>query len=172
LYKTGTILVLKEQRGPEQKVDPISGAPKMKVRRNHKTGEVVETDKPDMQDFPYNRVMVCGQSPVRRGGEGWEGSDAVEVIIQPLSDFGGNLAEPFGKLKTIYDVESIPTDEVPREQVVKIIDRNSNEAGPTPEEVFADAAPGVPPAEGLKRGRTSPFDDVKPAPGTAGKSPL
>jgi hypothetical protein len=48
-----------------------------------------------------------------------------------------------------------------------VIHSTSQSAGPTPEEVFAEKAPGTPPEEGQKRGRTpfkSPLDDPrKPA---------
>lgn len=106
-----------------------------------------------------------GESPVSHAHKGdWEGADARGVIIVPLSNFGGTLDEPFGKLKQIYDVESIPTHEAPVEVPVKVINATSASAGPTPEEVFAQKAPGVSKEEGraarrAKREEASPLGE-------------
>ena len=153
MYAPGTILKLKEQREPTEKLDRDTGEP---VLRGPKGRE-----KPVMLEFPYNRVKVIGRSPVSYAND-WTGIDAQGVIIMPLTDFAGNLDEPFGKLQQLYEVESIPEVEVPKEVKVKIIDANTNQAGPTPEEVFAKESPGKPPAPGQIRGRTKPFEDVKP----------
>jgi hypothetical protein len=171
LYQPGTILKLKEPRDAEAATDPYTGQPRMKRRRDPKTGENVDTKDVLMVDFPYNEVEVVGHSPVATDRGQWKGSDAQGVIIQPRSNFGGNLDEPFGKLRQLYDVVSIPEREVPAEITIKPINTASAEAGPTPEEVFAVEAPGTPPDPGARRGRT-PFDDVKPEPGTHGTSPL
>ena len=131
MYERDTILVLKEQRD----ADP-------------ETGEA----------FAYNRVRVVGESPVAHTHKGeWEGADARGVIIQPVTNFGSNLDEPFGKLRELYSVESIPEVVVPVQQTVKIVNATTAQAGPTPEEVFAAEAPGTPPEEGQIRGRTSPL---------------
>jgi hypothetical protein len=128
---------------------------------------------PVMLQFPYNRVRVVGRSPVTTSENGWQGEDAVRVIIEPLTEFGGNLEEPMGKLKQLYDVESTPEPvEAPVKVTVREINATTSQAGPTPEEVFADKAPGAPPKPGQSRGRTDPFADVKPTPGTQGTSPL
>ena len=155
MYKAGTILTLKEPRDPSPKLDRESGEP---VLRGPKGKE-----KPVMLEFPYNRVQVIGESPVIYDREGWTGPDAKGVIIQPLTDFAGNLDEPFGKLRKLYNVESIPENEAPAEIKVKQINATTAEAGPTPEEVFAEKAPGKPPLDGQIRARTNdPFGDVKP----------
>lgn len=143
MYAKDTILTLKEPRSPDEE-----------------TGE----------DFAYNRVRVIGQSPVSKGDDkGYTGPDADGVLLEGLTNFGGNLDEPFGRVKELYDVESIPEVEVEQRQTVRIVDAQSAQAGPTPEEVFADEAPGVAPEPGQTRGRTSPFEEVR---GPKGSSPL
>lgn len=137
MYAKDTILVLKEQKGADTE-----------------TGE----------EFPYNRVEVVGVSPVSHSHRGeWEGGSAEGVLLRPLTNFGATLDEPFGKLQTLYDVESIPDpNEVEVAQKIKIIDGTSAQAGPTPEEVFAEEAPGKAPEQGQKRARTSPLGDAPP----------
>lgn len=140
MYQADTILKLKEQRDP----DPETG-----------------------EEFPYNRVRVVGPSPIDgavRPGE-WSGGDAQGVILTPLTNFGATIDEPFGKLRALYDVEHIPEVLVPVQTQVRVIDSSTAAAGPTPEEVFAKEAPGVPPEPGQTRARTplSPLDDPRPA---------
>lgn len=134
MYAADTILALKVPRDP----DP-------------------ETDEP----FAYNKVRVVGESPVSHANKGnWSGGDAVGVIVVPLSNFGGTLDEPFGKLVTLYDVESVP-EKVVNEAApkVRVINSSTAEAGPTPEDVFKKEAPGKAPEPGQKRGRTSPLGE-------------
>jgi hypothetical protein len=172
MFKSGTILELKKPRDPEQATDPYTGEPRFEKKRNPKTGEeTFDESKPVMKPFPWNKVEVVGPSPVIRQTGEWSGVDAQEVIIRPLTDFAGNLAEPMGKLKQIYNVVSVPEDVVPVERTIKVIEAHTNQAGETPEEVFAREAPGKAPAAGRKRGRT-PFEDVKPDRGSQGTSPL
>lgn len=130
MYEADTILTLKEQREP----DP-------------------ETN----EAFPYNRVRVVGESPVGHQNKGdWTGPDAAGVIIVPLTNFGGTLDEPFGKLKELYDVESIPEHVAPAQPQVRVV--NPAQQGPTPEEVFATEAPGAASVDG-ERVRTSPLGE-------------
>lgn len=172
MFKSGTILELKEQREPTQATDPYTGEPRFQKKRNPRTGEETELkDKPVMKPFPYNKVEVVGPSPIVADRGEWTGPDAAGVIIRPLTDFGGNLDEPVGKLKQLYNVVSVPEDIVPVEQTIKVINSATNQAGETPEEVFAREAPGKPAGPGHTRGRT-PFADVKPDKGTQGTSPL
>jgi hypothetical protein len=138
MYEVDTILTLKEQREP----DPETGEP-----------------------FPYNEVRVVGESPISHGGSGeWSGAAATGVIVTPLTNFGATLDEPFGKLQALYDVKEIPDKVRPAQPTIKVIDSSTAAAGPTPEEVFAKDAPGTPPEEGQKRGRTplSPLEDPRP----------
>lgn len=133
------MLVLKDQREP----DP-------------------ETNEP----FPYNRVKVIGPSPINHGiasGE-WTGTEGDGVIITPLSNFGGTLDEPFGKLRALYEVESVPEHEGDVTPKVRVINATTAAAGPTPEEVFAEKAPGKAPEPGQIRARTprSPLEDPRP----------
>lgn len=134
MYAPDTILTLKQPHEPDEE-----------------TGEA----------FPYNRVRVIGRSPVSHADKGkWTGADAEGVVIVPLTNFGATLDEPFGKLTTLYDVAELPVKEVVTEQRVRIIDSSTADAGPTPEEVFAVQAPGVPPEEGEIRARTKPLGEA------------
>lgn len=143
MYAVDTILSLKEQRPSDDE-----------------TGE----------EFPYNRVRVVGESPVSHAHKGdWKGGDALGVILVPLSNFGSTLDYPFGRLKQLYDVESIPEREVEAQTKVRVIDSSTAEAGPTPEERFAKEAPGKPPEEGQKRARTNPLGEPG---GPEGQDPL
>lgn len=152
MYKPGTILELKDQK-------PAS-------ERTNREGEPItdEKGKPIKFEFPYNKVKVIGESPIDHSlmAAGWEGAGARGVIITPLSEFGGNLDEPFGKLQQLYNVVEIPADEMPIQPQVRIIRGNTGEAGKTPEEVFASEAPGKP-QDGRKRAR-SPLGEVEGAP--------
>lgn len=107
------------------------------------------------QPFAYDRVRVVGVSPINHSGATaeWTGGDGQGVIIQPLTDFGSTLDEPFGKLQLLYEVESVPELEIPRAAPIKVINSATASAGPTPEEVFKKEAPGVKSEDG-KRGRT------------------
>lgn len=146
MYESDTILTLKKPRDP----DPETG-----------------------EEFPYNKVKVIGQSPVshagRDSGGNWEGVNAAGVIITPLSSFGSTLDEPYGKLVALYDVAELPETTVDLAPQVRVINSTSGSAGPTPEEVFEQEAPGVPPEEGQRRGRTrtSPLDDPRPKSGAS-----
>lgn len=143
MYAVDTILSLKEQRPADDE-----------------TGE----------EFPYNRVRVVGESPVSHAHKGeYRGADAVGVILVPLSNFGSTLDYPFGHLKAIYDVESVPEREVNAQTTVRIIDSSTAEAGQTPEEVFKEKAPGKSPEEGQRRARTDfPLGEPTGPPGTGG----
>jgi hypothetical protein len=172
MFKSGTILELKEPREPSQATDPYTGEPRFEKKRDPRTGEEkILKDKPVMRAFPYNKVEVIGPSPIHHGGESkWTGPDSAGVIVRPLTDFAGNIDEPVGKIKQLYNVVSVPEDVVPVEQTIRVINSSTNQAGETPEEVFTREAPGKASPDG-KRART-PFDDVEPARGTQGTSPL
>lgn len=118
-----------------------------------------EADSETGEEFPYNRVRVVGESPVSHPNKGgWTGADARGVIIVPLTNFGGNLDEPFGKLREIYDVESIPEHEAPANPV-RVVKGGTASVGPTPEEIFAAEAPGEPPEGDEPRARTKPLGE-------------
>jgi hypothetical protein len=170
MYATGTILELKEQREPERKIDPQTGEPAFVKKRNRETGELENTKTPAMQVFPYNKVKVVGKSPVVHEYSEWTGTDAEGVIIEPITEFAGNLDEPIGKIRLLYNVVHTPEEKVYQPEI-RVIEANTQQAGPTPEEIFAQEAPGEPPKAGQTRART-PFEDVKPPAGSHGKSPL
>lgn len=135
MYTSNTILELKEKRSKG------------------------EPGTPEYEPFAYDEVKVIGSSPIENGGGkyDYEGADAQGVIIQPLTSFESTIDEPFGKLRAIYDVKELPVVEV-EEPKVRVIDAQTAEAGPTPEEVFADEAPGEASVDG-RRVRTSPLPD-------------
>lgn len=90
--------------------------------------------------FPYDRVRVIGQSPVNHAtiATEWTGSNGQGVIVEPLTGFGANLDEPFGRLQELYSVESLPEPAVFRGDQVEV--RTPADLGPSPEQVFSDEA--------------------------------
>ena len=116
--------------------------------------------------FPYDEIRVVGVSPVSHAHKGeWEGPDAVGVIIEPLTDFAGNLDEPFGKLRSLYQV----TEEVPFEAPTATRVFTEEVAVPhnkSPEEQFAEAIPPgtqkSPTRVRTPHGDDSPLGNVKP----------
>jgi hypothetical protein len=88
--------------------------------------------------FPYDRVRVIGQSPVNHAtiASEWTGSNGQGVIVEPLTEFGANLDEPFGRLQELYTVESLPEPAIFRGAQVEILE--PGDVGPSPEQVFAD----------------------------------
>lgn len=123
MYATDTILELKEKRTTDEYLE--------------KNG----------QPFPYDEVRVIGKSPIAHNrNTDYTGEDAQGVIVQPATAgaFGSNLDEPFGKLRDLYNVKTLPEPVEVEEPRVRIIDANTSEAGETPEEVFAREAPGKP----------------------------
>jgi hypothetical protein len=140
MYEPDTILELKQPHGPDEE-----------------TGE----------EFPYNKVKVVGPSPINHGinNAEWTGPDGAGVIITPLSNFGSTLDEPLGKLQALYSVVEVPDRTVDLNPKIRVINSTTDSAGPTPEDVFKQQAPGVPPEEGQTRGRTpiaeSPLEDPR-----------
>lgn len=94
------------------------------------------------QPFAYDRVKVIGPSPINHSSvqSEWTGAEGQGVIITPLTDFGATLDRPYGELRDLYDVESIPDTTRAAAPTIRVYDATSGEAGPTPEEVFKDAA--------------------------------
>ena len=125
MYKPDTILKLKDPRGVNEE------------------GEA----------FPYDRVRVVGQSPVNHADitSEWVGANGQGVVLEPLTAFGANLDEPYGRVLELYDVESLPDVTVMRaEDQVKIVE--PGDLGPSPEEVFSNDAA----AEGQDSRRAKP----------------
>lgn len=118
----------------------------MKVQR--------EPDPETGEEFAYNTVEVINASPISAHTKGnYTGPDAVGVIVVGTSNFGATLDEPFGLLRELYEVVSIPVHEAPANPV-RVVNATSAAAGPTPEEVFQKEAPGKAPEEGQTRART------------------
>lgn len=121
-------------------------------------------------------MVVVGPSPVSAHSDGgYTGTDAAGVIIRGTSNFGATLDYPFGHLREIYDVLEIPavsaaqlTHEKQAAQLAAMA--TAFVMGPTPEEVFAEKAPGKPPEEGQTRGRT--LKPLGEAPKKANDGPL
>jgi hypothetical protein len=139
MYATGTILKL---RNPKPDV------------------EVGEGEEKHSHPFPYNEVRVLGVSPLNHStiDSEWVGQQGQGVIIEPISSFGSNLDEPFGKLQDLYEVVSMPEPQV-IENTVRVV--TPAEAGPSPEDKFASDQK----AEGIKKSEKrvatpiSPLDD-------------
>jgi hypothetical protein len=110
MYETGTILVLKDPQSTEE------------------------------ETYPYDRVMVVGQSPVHHAtasGSTFAGADAVGFIVRPLEEFAGTVDKPLGLLNELYEVESYPTDPTTGEPLRP---ENNPRNLPTPEQLLAHAA--------------------------------
>jgi hypothetical protein len=152
-YVPGTILKLREQLPPDEE-----------------TGE----------ESPYNRIKFITVSPAQPvDTEGWKGEDAKYGVYQPLSNFGGNLHQPVGRIKKLYDIEFEPTQDAPDETAKPRIKTKAEQeaelraweeahaakvqANRTPEQVFAEEAPSQPTEDG-KRGRLTAFLDEIQAP--------
>lgn len=137
--------------------------------------ELKEPKSTDKETFPYDRVRVVGVSPVNAGvrPSHYTGTDAQGVIITPLTSFGANLDEPFGKLAALYKIVEEPKVEIDAPKI-RIVDSRSRDAGPTPEERFATEAPGEASKDG-ERVRTpiSPLSDPRAgeADGPLGRAP-
>lgn len=133
MYEPGTILALKEPKSTEDAV------------------------------FPYDTVRVVGQSPINHGASigSWEGADGQGVIVQPNTEFGSTLDEPYGKLRALYNVESIPEVVIEAPQI-RVVSSASSQAGKTPEEAFEEVA-GPKSATRVKT-PVSPLDVLIPEP--------
>lgn len=161
MYVPGTILTLKDQR----ETDP-------------ETGEV----------YAYNEIEFVTTSPVSiLDTEGWTGEDATFCVLVPRSNFGGTINRPFGQIRELYEIKSVPAgpglaavDALPEiksveqqeaERAALIAERQLQlKAQRPPEQVFAEEAPGKAPEAGEIRARTtSPLPDIV-APGR--KDPL
>lgn len=157
MYEPDTILKLKEPRtvGTPPQGDPES--------ENY----VPASD--DYDPFPYDRVRVIGQSPINHGiaNSDWSGTNAQGVIITPLDGFGSTLDEPLGKIQALYAVESTPVHEAPAVPV-RVINSRTADAGPTPEDVFAEEAAKNPQPPTRRAARKSPLDDPRPTVEEAG----
>ena len=109
------------------------------VAPNPKADPPVEGDA----RYIYNRVRVIGPSPVAHlGGQvaEWQsGPGSQGVVLEPLDGFGGNVDRPLGEIQQLYTIEREP-EQVFVEQKIRVINAATREAGPTPEEVFAEVA--------------------------------
>lgn len=150
MYEPETILELKEPKFVDDSGRP---RPLSEFKPKNKDDEAMP--------FPYNRVMVIGQSPLihmNSSGE-WVGAAAQGVILRPESGFAANLDEPLGKVQRLYNVVSIPETVIPANPV-RVIHSTSGSAGPTPEEHFAAAADPHAKATGVRQRTPLTLDDV------------
>jgi hypothetical protein len=104
----------------------------------YEPGTILVAKNPKGEDYAFDRVRVIGPSPIHHGqasmGE-WVGSDGSGVLVEPLSAFSANIDEPFGKLQAMYDIESVPAEQVLEVKPVTVL-----RPGPSPEEFFAAEA--------------------------------
>jgi hypothetical protein len=121
MYAPDTILKLREQK------------PDIVLEGKGEDGEDIEVP------FPYNRVRVINQSPINHGqvGSEWVGQDGQGVIITPLEGHGSTIDQPVGRIRELYEVEEIPSQEIVPVRI-KVVDQAS--AGDSPEEIFAAVA--------------------------------
>ena len=122
MYARNTILTRREPfEAPNPEADPpVEGDPK----------------------YIFNRVRVIGRSPISHmGGAAAEGSGvgAQGVIVEPLEGFGGTVDRPLGELQRDYTIEFEPGP-TQIEPTLRVINAQTREAGPSPEEVFATTA--------------------------------
>lgn len=87
---------------------------------------------------PFNTIRVIGPSPVQMSGAlaEWQGGSSQGVLIQPHKAFGPTVDRPLGELQRDYDVEFAPVREMEINTKIRVIDAQSGEAGPSPEDVF------------------------------------
>lgn len=122
MYSRGTIL---SRREPFETPDPKATPP-------------VEGDP----RYIYNEVEVIGTSPIAyMGGEAasWSGVGAQGVIVVPHGAFGGTIDRPLGELQRDYEIKSEPEPTVVSPSI-RVINAHTREAGPSPEEQFAETA--------------------------------
>lgn len=124
---------------------------------SYKPDTILELREPqeakDGGPFPYNRVRVIGNSPMSYGPQpgSWGESGGQGVIIEPLTEFAATLDEPLGKLQKLYKVVEEPPPVVIRRGVeIEVPD-----VGPSPEEVFAEAAANEPKPKPRRRREVS-----------------
>jgi hypothetical protein len=175
VYKAGTILKLKKQRKPDTETrDAVKKQAATEKDVALKAALEAKAAETPVIEFPYNLVRVIGPSPISRHTKGdWIGADAAGVLLTGLTNFGATLDEPFGWLRTLYDVEEIP--EEPQAVIVHkdqaAILAAAHAVPETPEDIFKAKAPGVPPKEGETRGRT-PMSPLGEPVNSAAKSVL
>lgn len=175
MYQAGTILTLKKQREPDTETrDALKKQAAAEKDAKVKKELEKKAEETPAIEFPYNRVRVIGPSPISRHVKGdWTGADAAGVLLTGLTNFGATLDEPFGWLRTLYDVEEIPSEPqsaITHKDQAAILAAAHN-VPETPEEIFAAKAPGIAPKEGQTRGRT-PISPLGEPVNNAHKSPL
>jgi hypothetical protein len=92
------------------------------------------------ETYPYDRVLVVGQSPVHHAtesGSAFAGADAQGYIIRPVEGFAGTVDKPVGLLNELYEIESYPTDPTTGEPLRP---ENNPRNLPTPEQLLRRAA--------------------------------
>lgn len=103
--------------------------------------------------YIYNHVRVVGPSPIAyMGGEAaeWQGVGRQGVVIEPLDGYGGTVDKPLGEIQRDYVIVKEPEPTVVQ-PTVKVVNAHTREAGPSPEDVFAEVAVA---ADKPRRGRS------------------
>jgi hypothetical protein len=104
----------------------------------------------DDETYPYDRVLVVGQSPVQHvsnSGSVWAGADAQGFILRPIESFDQTVDKPLGLINELYEVESYPLDSVTGEPIRP---ENNPRNLPTPEQTLAKTAKENPTVEPRK----------------------
>jgi len=99
-----------------------------------------EPQSTDDEIYPYDRVLVVGQSPVHHvsdSGGAFAGADAMGFIVRPLAEFAPTVDKPMGLLNELYEVEAYPTDPTTGEPLRP---ENNPRNLPTPEQQLSKAA--------------------------------
>lgn len=87
----------------------------------YEPGTILQLREPQSTDdviYPYDRVIVVGQSPIQHSTSSetpWAGLDAIGCVIRPLQDHAPTLDKPYGELEQLYDIESWPLDPITQE---------------------------------------------------------
>ena len=122
----------------------------------------IEPFADDHPGAPYNHVKVIGQSPINHGTiqTEWIGAQGQGVIVQPLDGFGATLDEPYGKLQSLYEIDTVPDNVLPAEPVIKHIPQ---EGSPSPEDRFRAEASEPELEVKEPKAPASPLDDEQPS---------
>lgn len=100
----------------------------------YEPGTVLTLREPQSTDdapYPYDRVVVVGQSPVQHAtasNTAWAGPDATGWIIRPLDEHAATIDKPYGELEQMYEVESYPLDPITQQPITP----ESTPRGPSP----------------------------------------
>lgn len=120
-----------------------------------------EPQSTEDETYPYDRVLVVGQSPVHHAtasGSPFAGADATGFIIRPLEEFAPTVDKPLGLINELYEIEAYPTDPTTGEPLRP---ENNPRNLPTPEQALRRAAESAPDAPAPRVSLPSVQDNMK-----------